>query len=72
MIKGGGKFQLVLTTTGLYEPEAVFIQDQLRRVGINMEIQSLNNQVVRQRQNSGDFEALLIQIGSISAQRRLG
>ena len=38
---------------------AVYVQDQLRRVGIRMEIQTLSMNVISDRRISGDYEALI-------------
>ncbi len=39
---------------------AVFVQEQLRRVGVQMELQVLDLQVQRQRVRAGEFEAAII------------
>lgn len=40
------------------ETEAVFVQDQLRRVGIRMDIQTMQYSLIRKRMRAGDFEAV--------------
>ena len=54
-------FTLLASAGGLIstrEP-AVFIQDQLRRVGVEMEIQSVAGSVAREAYRSGDFDAVI-------------
>ena len=48
---------LVNTSYGQYEPIAVYVQDQLRRVGVRMEIQAVEVSMVRKRMETGEFEA---------------
>lgn len=40
--------------------EAVFVQDQLRRVGIRMDIQALQWSLIQKRRKAGDFEAVFV------------
>lgn len=42
---------------GALKEAAVYIQDQLRRVGVRMDVQVLESNLVRQRTRSGDFQA---------------
>lgn len=39
---------------------AVFVQDQLRRVGIDMKLQTLDARVLRVRFEAGDFESIIV------------
>lgn len=39
---------------------AVFVQDQLRRVGIDMKLQTLDGRVLRVRFEAGDFESIIV------------
>lgn len=49
---------------------AVFVQDQLRRVGVRMEIQSLEDTVVRERTRAGNFEAALLLTANANMHHR--
>jgi peptide/nickel transport system substrate-binding protein len=55
--KDGLDFQFT-AITGSSHKSAVYVQDQLRRVGIRMEILALNNYNVQLRFREGDFEAI--------------
>ena len=44
---------------GDWSTAAVYIQDQLRSVGVRMEIQTLAMEVISDRRISGDYEALI-------------
>lgn len=48
---------LINTSYGEYERIAVYVQDQLRRVGVNMEIQPVDSSVISKRMETGNFEA---------------
>jgi peptide/nickel transport system substrate-binding protein len=48
---------LVNQTWGEYERIAVYIQDQFRRVGVHMEIQTMNTGVLMKRLENGEFNA---------------
>jgi ABC-type transport system substrate-binding protein len=50
-------FVLISDAGSNMEGAAVFIQDQFRRVGVKMEIQTLERSVVEQRVRAGNFEA---------------
>jgi peptide/nickel transport system substrate-binding protein len=47
---------------------AVFVQDQLRRIGIDMGLQTLDGNVGRARFESGDFQAIIVQV--LTPERR--
>jgi len=49
---------------GSLEP-ALFIQDQLRRVGVRMEIQPMEVSVVRARMRSGEFDAVIYDVPNV-------
>jgi peptide/nickel transport system substrate-binding protein len=59
-------FTVITTSNPLGQKTAVFIQDQLRRIGVKMEIQSLAASVVRNRYSSGDYEAALYRGGNLN------
>jgi len=44
---------------------AVFIQDQLRRVGVSMEIQALDPSLVRAAYRSGDFDSMIHDVPNV-------
>lgn len=53
-------FRLILPNDWLEAPRAaVFLQDQLRAVGVRMEVESLDGRVVQERLRGGDFEAAI-------------
>lgn len=53
-------FEAIVPSNWLQAPEAgVFVQDQLRRVGVRMEVQPLDFRVVGERVRAGKFEAAL-------------
>jgi peptide/nickel transport system substrate-binding protein len=51
---------LVPTTSGLRRQYARLIQEQLRRVGVRVEIDEVENSVVGQRVTSGNFDAVIL------------
>jgi ABC-type transport system substrate-binding protein len=50
----------MIAEDGIHKQAAVYIHDQLRRVGIRMEIQNLHRSVVMQRFRDGDFDAAVV------------
>jgi len=48
---------LVNISYGEYESIALYVQDQLRRVGVRMEIQAVDSSVISKRMERGEFEA---------------
>jgi peptide/nickel transport system substrate-binding protein len=55
----GRKFHFSLLVNTEFSMAAIYIQDQLRKVGISMEVITTDPIIVAGRGNSGDFEALL-------------
>jgi peptide/nickel transport system substrate-binding protein len=55
--KNGKEFRFALNT-GSGNRTAVFIQDQLKRIGIHMDIQMLAGGVISQRAAKGEFDAI--------------
>lgn len=51
------RFELI--TSPRWAPAAVYVQDQLARLGVRMEILTLESPVARERHVAGDFEASL-------------
>lgn len=57
--RGDEKFIFTLHTWAEAEDFTVYIQESLRRMGIKMQIQTLDRRVVNQRVESGEFDAVL-------------
>lgn len=56
----GREFRFTLTVEGdRHRDVAVFLQDQLRRIGVRVEIQTLQFSVVRDRFRDGEFDAII-------------
>jgi len=55
--RNGNKFQFTILFED-YNSILLYVQDQFRRIGIQMEIQTLDNSVILQRLNSGEYDAL--------------
>ena len=53
------QFTMLIRANQEESPAAVYVQNQLRRVGVQMDIQALDSGVVRARRNGGNFEAEL-------------
>ena len=47
----------------------MFVQDQLRRIGIDMQLQVLDGNLVRARFDDGDFDAIIVQV--LTPERRV-
>jgi peptide/nickel transport system substrate-binding protein len=60
----GQMFKFTLLTSGAMSQAAVLIQEHLRRVGVQMEIQTLDSSVMRGRVGNGNFEAFHYGYGS--------
>jgi peptide/nickel transport system substrate-binding protein len=59
--KDGREFHFtMIVEDGTHGQAAVYIQDQLRRVGIRMEIQNLHRSVIKQRFKYGKFDATIV------------
>jgi len=72
--RGGRPFRFTATVTSRDDMDvprlAVLVQAHLRRVGVQMEIQILDDSVVRKRMGSGQFEAAFGELGGAGAQQR--
>ena len=65
--KDDKEFRFTVLTLGSYAAEAVYIQDQLRRVGIRMEIRTFDSTVLRRKvRNAKDFEAAIVDFQSLN------
>ena len=56
----GEPFTFTLLLDRDYVSAALFVQDQLRRVGIDMKLQVLDGSLVRVRFDAGDFESIIV------------
>jgi peptide/nickel transport system substrate-binding protein len=60
--KDGREFYFtIIVEDGIHKQAAVYIQDQLRRVGIRMEIQNLHRSVIKHRFKYGKFDAAIVE-----------
>lgn len=57
--RDGAPFRFTTVVTEQHRQAAVFVQDQLRRVGVRMEIALLDRSVAIGRYRSGDFQAII-------------
>ncbi len=57
--KDGQEFRFTLSISPATEPQAIYIQDQFRRVGIRMEISTFERSVLRQRSRDQNFDAII-------------
>jgi len=57
--RNGVPFRFETMVVGRHEQAAVFVQDQLRQVGVRMDVRVLESGVVFQRFKTGDFEAAI-------------
>ena len=55
---------IVQLTDAINESAAIYVQDQLGRVGVRMELQPLDPSVVRKRKLAGDFDAVIGEVGT--------
>jgi len=58
--RAGKDFQFTLLASPEREAEAVYIQDQLRRAGIRMEVGTVERNVVRTRTRAHDYDAAIV------------
>lgn len=65
--RGGKEFRFTALVDGssVGSKLAVLVQEQLRRVGVQMDVQTLESTVVRERLAAGDFKAALTLSGSV-------
>jgi peptide/nickel transport system substrate-binding protein len=66
------EFRFTAIADAEQEKIAIYVQDQLRRIGVLMEIQSLNTGTIRQHVKSGDFDALIFYIQNSTNQPNFG
>ena len=65
--RGGQEFRFTLAIAAEESAEAVYIQDQLRRVGIVMEIATYDRGALRERTRARDFDATIAQYNYLEA-----
>lgn len=63
--RDGKPFRFTVLCSGSSEKAAVYVQEQLRQVGVKMEIKALAHSVRYKRMRAGDFEAVFNQIFSL-------
>ena len=56
--RGGKDFRFVAIVPGEDQKTAIYVQDQLRRVGVRMEVEIMDLNLVRGRWKTGNFEAI--------------
>ncbi len=59
--KDGQPFTFTLLMDRRALPAGVFVQSQLRRMGIDLQLQVLDRDIVRSRFRAGDFESIIVQ-----------
>ncbi len=62
--KNGREFRFSILVGSDFVPTTVYIQDQLRKVGIHMDIVTVELSVQRSRHKAGKFDAILARFGS--------
>jgi peptide/nickel transport system substrate-binding protein len=70
--RDGEEFRFTAIANTKQEKIAIYVQDQFRRIGVLMEIQTLNIGPVRQRVKSGDFDAMIFNIQNLTNQPNFG
>jgi peptide/nickel transport system substrate-binding protein len=60
---GADNLSLKIMTAPVYQPYAELVQNQVRKIGVNLTLDSLDINTVRARLNSGDFQLCAISIG---------
>lgn len=63
--KEGNEFRFTLIAGEIYDRAAVFIQDQLKRVGVKGDIVLLEHSVLQDRLRSGDFDAGIARVAGL-------
>lgn len=63
--RDGEEFRFTLVAGEIHDRAAVFIQDQLRRVGVKAEIALVEHSVLQDRLRSGDFDAGLERVAGL-------
>ncbi len=63
--KDGQEFRFTLSTTAKESAHAVYLQDQLRRAGIRMEISTYDRNALRQRTREHNFDAAIVEYNYI-------
>jgi peptide/nickel transport system substrate-binding protein len=73
--RDGEPFRFTLLVPDIWYGDAeiaVFVQDQLRRAGVQVDLQPLDHRVLGQRVRDGDYEAALSHYGTYGLQRIFG
>ncbi len=53
------RFKMVVPSVSIYEHAGVYIQEMFRKIGVRMELQTVDTSIVRQLLRSGDFDAVM-------------
>jgi peptide/nickel transport system substrate-binding protein len=70
--RDGEEFSFTAIVNEEEEKIAIYVQDQFRRIGVLMEIQTLNWSAVLQYLKSGDFDAMIFNIQNSTNQPNFG
>jgi peptide/nickel transport system substrate-binding protein len=70
--RDGEEFRFTAIVNAEEEKIAIYVQDQFRRIGVLMEIQTLNLDSAVQYLQSGDFDAMIFNIVNLTNQSILG
>lgn len=70
--RDGEEFRFTAIVNAEEKKTAIYVQDQFRRIGVLMEIQTLNISLVRQHLKSGDFDAMIFTIQNSTNQPNFG
>jgi len=70
--RDGEEFRFTTITNPGKEKVAIYVQDQFRRIGVQMGIQTLSAPIVRQRNKSGDYVAMIDSITNSTGQPNFG
>jgi peptide/nickel transport system substrate-binding protein len=68
--RNGRPFHFVAIVAPRWEKAAIFVQDQLRRIGVKMEVQMFSWGLMAQRFGAGDFDAAIPRLSKID--QRIG
>jgi peptide/nickel transport system substrate-binding protein len=66
------RFTAAVNTDDAYERIAIYVQDQFRKIGVQMEIQMLSISIILQRLSKGEFDAIINKIYNMTTQPNFG
>jgi len=70
--RNGEEFKIYASVNTEQERIAIYVQDQLRRIGVRLELQVLDVSLIRERLRSGQFEALFFHFDNTIDQPNYG